>query len=179
MLGRCMAATVGMITALAAATGGTALASSSGSSSQVVDSEEHCIVVLDKLKPGQSVSRVAGRYCADSPEAAARLRAANDPSPQATTLLLVVYEDANFGGASTRLEGSAGPCDTAGYGISALVPAWRNRITSFKRFNVCQIVTGYDNTNYGGATYGPWRADTANVGSAANDHIDSLRLRRA
>ena len=138
--------------------------------------EQHCVVVLDKLQPGATSSRVVSRRCADSPEAA-QLSSAADVAPQATTLLLVLYQDLNYGGPSTRIEGSAGPCDTAGYGFSNL-GSWRNRISSFKRFNWCQRVQGFDAVNYGGGSLGVWTADTSWVGASANDRIDSILTRR-
>ncbi|MDR7275998.1 hypothetical protein [Catenuloplanes atrovinosus] len=139
--------------------------------------EEHCVVVLDKLRPGETTSRVVSRQCADTPEAARQKHQEAYAGAAAATLLLTLYADINYGGASTVLEGNAGACDTAGYGFRDL-GSWRNRISSFKRFNWCQRVQGFDLVNYGGAAYGPWTTDTPWVGSAANDRIDSLQTRR-
>jgi hypothetical protein len=137
---------------------------------------QHCVVVLDKLRPGQSASRVLSRTCADRADAPALTRAA-----AASTLLLVLYEHINYGGASTKIYGSYGPCDAEGYGVSALVSSWRNRISSLKGFNWCNVVELYDGINYatslevkgaiGSRLDWPW------VGYA-NDKTDSILMYR-
>ena len=137
---------------------------------------QHCVVVLDKLRPGQSASRVLSRTCADRADAPALTRAA-----AASTLLLVLYEHINYGGASTKIYGSYGPCDAEGYGVSALVSSWRNRISSLKGFNWCNVVELYDGINYAtslevkGASGS--RLDWPWVGYA-NDKTDSILMYR-
>ena len=138
---------------------------------------QHCVVVLDKLRPGQASSRVLSRTCADRPDAPALTKAA-----KASTLLIVLYEHINYGGASTRITGAYGPCDAEGYGVSALVSSWRNRVSSFKGFNWCNVVELYDGVNYAtsivvsGAVGS--RLDEPWVGSYANDKADSILMYR-
>ena len=137
---------------------------------------QHCVVVLDKLRSGQSASRVLSRTCADRADAPALTTAA-----ATSTLLLVLYEHINYGGASTKIYGSYGPCDAEGYGVSALVSSWRNRISSLKGFNWCNVVELYDGINYatslevkgaiGSRLDWPW------VGYA-NDKTDSILMYR-
>jgi hypothetical protein len=143
---------------------------------------QHCVIVAAPLEPGQTVSRVLSHVCADTPASAQRLSESANPR-LASTLLLVLYENIRYNtdsaGASTQLRGSAGPCDTEGYGFGNL-GSWGNRISSFKRFNWCQRVAGYDYINYGGNNGNPigiWTKDTDWVG-AANDRIESILTRR-
>jgi hypothetical protein len=138
---------------------------------------QHCAVVLDKLRPGQSTSRVLSRTCADRADAPVLTTAA-----ATSTLLLVLYEHINYGGASTKIYGSYGPCDAEGYGVSALVSSWRNRVSSLKGFNYCNVVEIYNGISYAeflasrGA--GGSRLDWDWVGSYANDKTDSILMRR-
>jgi hypothetical protein len=138
---------------------------------------QHCVVVLDKLRPGQSTSRVLSRTCAERADAPALTRAA-----ASSTLLLVLYEHINFGGASTRITGAYGPCDAEGYGVSALVSSWRNRVSSFKGFNYCNVVELFDGINYARSLVisgaGGSRLDEPWVGSYANDKADSILMHR-
>ena len=99
-----------------------------------------------------------------------------------STLLLVLYEHVNYGGASTKIYGSYGPCDREGYGVSALVSSWRNRVSSLKGFNYCNLVELFDGINYASSlvikgTVGS-RLDWSWVGSYANDKTDSILMRR-
>jgi hypothetical protein len=141
--------------------------------------QEHCVIVVEKLKPGQTTSNIRSQTCASRP-GSPQLQ---QTSALAGTLLIVLYEHHTYGGASTRIEGSDGPCDAAGYGISALNSTWRNRMTSFKTFNWCNVIDLYDNNNYGGAFLGGWGSATStlsvsNVGSYANDRTNSMLLWR-
>ena len=137
----------------------------------------HCVVVLDRLRPGQTSSRVISQTCADRADAPALTMAA-----ATSTLLLVLYEHVNYGGASTRITGAYGPCDAEGYGVSALVSSWRNRVSSLKGFNYCNVVEIYNGINYAeflasrGA--GGSRLDWDWVGSYANDKTDSIIMFR-
>jgi len=138
---------------------------------------QHCVVVLDKLRPGQTNSRVLSRTCADRADAPALTTAA-----ASSTLLLVLYEHINYGGASTTITGAYGPCDAEGYGVSALVSSWRNRVSSFKGFNYCNVVELFDGINYARSLQiygaGGSRLDVAWVGSYANDKTDSILMHR-
>ena len=141
--------------------------------------EQHCVILLDRLHPGEETSRVLKKTCADRPDAPA-LRAASGLG----TLLIIVYQDIRYGGASTAIEGRYGPCDQEGYGIRDL-GSWRNRLSSFKAFNWCNFVAAWDNINYGGAYLGDWHSAASDsrlnvdwVGSNANDRIESMQLVR-
>lgn len=138
---------------------------------------QHCVVVLDKLRAGQRSSRVLSRTCADRADAPSLTEAA-----ATSTLLLVLYEHVTYGGASTKIYGSYGPCDAEGYGVSSLVSSWRNRVSSLKGFNYCNVVELYDGINYahflGSRGTGGSRLDWDWVGSYANDKTDSIIMFR-
>src|SRR5205807_1322823 len=101
-----------VVTAIAAATlaaisvAGTAEAATHAPSAGKLP--RRCVVVLDKLKPGQKVSNVVSRTCGT---------AAQVKAPNATVLLGEFWYDANYGGNSTQYYGRYGPCDADGYGI--------------------------------------------------------------
>lgn len=161
-----------VVAAIATALSGVAPAAAGGKPMPAAVGQ-HCVVVLDKLRAGQSTSRVLSRTCADRADASALTEAA-----AASTLLLVLYEHVTYGGASTKIYGAYGPCDAEGYGVSALVSSWRNRISSLKGFNYCNVVELYDGINYahflGSRGTGGSRLDWDWVGSYANDKTDSI-----
>jgi hypothetical protein len=172
-------ATLLVVAAIATALGGVAPAAAggkpmpAGGKPMPAGAGQHCVVVLDKLRPGQTTSRTLSRTCADRTDAPALTRTA-----AASTLLLVLYQDVNFGGASTKIYGAYGPCDAEGYGFSNL-GTWRNRVSSLKGFNWCNVVDLYDNINYGGAFLAGFggccsRLDVPWVSSYANDRTDSI-----
>ncbi|MEQ4302208.1 hypothetical protein ABNF97_12580 [Plantactinospora sp. B6F1] len=90
-------------------------------------SERECQIVLGAAPAPGAASPVLSRECAGSGE---RLVA-----PAADTLLMTWYEGYNYGGDSTKVYGSGGPCDTGGYGIANVGAAWNDRIRSYKVFN--------------------------------------------
>src|SRR5215207_4242154 len=65
--------------------------------------------------------------------------------------------DTTASGAANRTTASSGPTGsralawtklTEGYGVSALVSSWRNRVSSLKGFNYCNVVEIYNGINY-------------------------------
>ncbi|MDR7277046.1 hypothetical protein [Catenuloplanes atrovinosus] len=132
--------------------------------------EEHCLVVLD-----DSTARAAARHCAASPEAAEREYRAANPGAAPRVLLLGLYDEPNYRGASVMLEGSPGLCDQAGRGLREL-GSLNNRVSSFRRHDSCPKVTGYDLPNWMGAVYGPWTTDMPWVGPEADNRMGSLQF---
>lgn len=157
-----------------AATNAAILANPTGSGS-------YCSIVLDKIQPGQTQSRVLSYTCAESEVARDSLTAST------TVLLMTWYKDANFSGSSTTINGCCGPCDAAGYGIQNVGSSWNDVISSFKSFNNCNRVRGYADINYGG-TGATWQdlsgigvtpaLSVSFVGSTMNDRISSFLLNR-
>ena len=66
----------------------------------------------------------------------------------ASTILGVVYQDANYGGGSLTMWG-AGTCSAATYGFATLDAGWTNSISSAKGSSSCWL-TLYSATSYGG-----------------------------
>jgi len=136
----------------------------------------YCVVVIDKLKPGEADSKVLAKKCAATPAARAALAA-----PLEGTLLMTWYVDAYYGGGNTEIRSYGGPCDREGYGISDVNDGWgpwgwNDTISSFKTWNNCHDVTAYENINYGGSAWG-YNGNVDYVGDWANDKISSFLIR--
>lgn len=137
-------------------------------------SVRHCVIVLDKIRPGETTSRVRAHECAVGklPRIAA-----------SSTLLMTWYQYTSFGGESTRIEGYDGPCDSSGYGISDVGAGWwggswwDNRISSFKVYNHCNWTTYFTNVNYGGDGSAS-RGSERDVGDLVDNRISSMTTRR-
>ncbi|MFD5243641.1 peptidase inhibitor family I36 protein [Amycolatopsis sp. NPDC058340] len=82
------------------------------------------------------------------------------------TVISVLYEHANFGGASVAVTGS--PCVEGTNQTVGFLGAWNDRISSFKTFNNCYI-TMYEHAEYQGASQEWYANDSANYGSNMND----------
>jgi hypothetical protein len=129
---------------------------------------ERCQIILAKLQSGEQTSRVLSSQCVQGNQQLV--------APQSSTLLMTWYKDIHYLGASTRIYGNSGPCDSSGYGIpnlAAWFSGWNDVISSFKVWNNCNWTRAYTNINYGGLCtryYGnvPW------VGSPMNDKISSF-----
>ncbi|WP_394834375.1 hypothetical protein LVJ94_48535 [Pendulispora rubella] len=136
-------------------------------------SGRHCRVVLEKLEPGETESRVAADECvADEKDFTL--------NPAASTLLMIWYEHPYFGGESRAIYGNAGPCDSAGYGVSDVGANWYSRISSFKGFNSCNDITAFVGTKYTGywVGWGTHAAELAigDVGPDLDNNIRSFRM---
>lgn len=125
-----------------------------------------CQIVLAPLQPGERHSRVLSQQCASPGH---RLVA-----PRATVLIMTWYEHIRYGGASTRIYGVYGPCDSAGYGIRGFDEFWDNKVSSFKVWNSCTYTRGYLEKNYGGTNCGRWRGSVDWVGHTYNDKLSSF-----
>jgi hypothetical protein len=136
--------------------------------SHVTAQGERCQIILAKLQSGEQTSRVLSSQCAQGNQ---QLLA-----PQASALLMTWYKDINYNGASTRIYGNSGPCDSAGYGIpnlGAYGSSWNDSVSSFKVWNNCYYTRAYTNINYGG-TCKRYHNNVSWVGSTMNDKISSF-----
>ncbi|MEV0385503.1 hypothetical protein [Nonomuraea sp. NPDC050643] len=122
-----------------------AVATATPSNASSAAPERECQIVLGPAPAAGEASPVLSQKCASSGE---RLAA-----PAADTLLMTWYENFNYGGASTKIYGSGGPCDTGGYGIANVGPAWNDRISSFKVFNNCNYSSTFQHENWGGLCF--------------------------
>ncbi|MFE7777044.1 hypothetical protein ACFU5O_24760 [Streptomyces sp. NPDC057445] len=134
-------------------------------------SETHCSVVVDKVKPGETVSKVVSRRCFTGPDSAARARAAL-PTAAAETQLMTWAEHADYGGAYTHIYGSAGPCDSAGYSFRPN-SWWSSRLSSF-------LVHGGCNKSYlsGPRGNGSFTGSVPYVGGTLNDAVTYIKIWR-
>ncbi|WP_141576668.1 hypothetical protein [Actinomadura sp. WMMA1423] len=136
----------------------------------------HCAYVLDRLRPGETSSRILRKGCAPSKK---ELDGAMGTT--ADTLLLVMYEDANYGGSTKAWYGKYGPCDSEGYGIRDLeTTLWNinDKISSWKiGHSRCNYVNMWENASYGGR-HAAWKYYTAvpYVGDQLNDRISSVHV---
>ena len=99
-------------------------------------------------------------------------------TPFVTTVIGILYMDANYGGASwtvTETNTSSGCTGGNVFSFSDLGaqnPTWNNRISSFHSYAGCRT-TLYDTINYTGSTYGP-ATNGATLG-VMNDAASSIR----
>lgn len=134
----------------------------------------YCMVVIDKLKPGQSASRVESRSCADSPTASA----VRVPAEDVALATFFENEDFDEGGYYTTVVGHDGTCDKSGYGLTDMtgVELAVNGITSYYVWGNCTASRLYTDTYYGGTQSPVFYGDVANVGQVFNDNFYSMKL---
>jgi hypothetical protein len=133
----------------------------------------YCAVVVDKAPSRHHASRVVTRACADSPEAAPLRTARAD-----NTLLVTVYQDANYGGAQTSIYGRGGPCDSSGYSLNDTGGANSavNGISSYRLFSNCNKSAVFTGTGGSGTGSGVLGGDQSYVGDAWNDNVNSMKV---
>jgi hypothetical protein len=107
-----------------------------------VASGAQCQILLGKATAPASVSPVLSSQCAKAGEQLV--------APASSTLLMVWYDRYNYGGASTKIYGAAGPCDSSGYGIAWVGATWNDRIRSYRVFNYCYYSAAFQHINWGG-----------------------------
>lgn len=139
------------------------------------NAKRYCAYLLDKIRPGETFSRIRGQSCAPTMRAAK----AGAGVSAASTLLMQLAENANMGGTVKSWSGSQGPCDTAGYGIRNLDDLdFNDTISSFTTNNSrCNYVNMWTDAAYQGKHaywYGWTRVDY--VGDAVNDQVSSIHV---
>jgi hypothetical protein len=173
---------VGLLGLLAVALvfGAFSFAPTAHAASQTAARAEHCQIVLAKLQPGETTSRILSQQCSTQPVATSNERppVIRADCPFGSTHLMRWWADIYYSGAYTDICGWSGPCDSSGYGISYVGNAWNDRISSFQVFNHCYYTRAYVNANYGGDCRA-YAGDTDWVGSYMNDKISSFRIASA
>ncbi|MEV6844242.1 hypothetical protein [Actinoplanes sp. NPDC051411] len=97
---------------------------------------------------------------------------------QATTVVGLEFENANFGGASNYWERSTSgyvctaSTDDRDWGTTNVGSAWNDRISSFYVYADC-LARHWESAGYSGASLG-YAGNTANMGSAMNDRTTSI-----
>lgn len=153
-------------------------AATSGSTAE----PQFCAFVLDPLEPGQELSRVVAQECAADEEDL-------ESTLAGSTLLMYGFEHANYNeGQSGQVfiwSGSAGPCDTEGYGIRQLGVDpitgfdWNDKLSSFQTFNLCHEVNLFEHRQYNAFENGRrgfYVGSTRYVGDAMNDITTSIHV---
>src|SRR5207249_4781821 len=120
----------------------------------------YCRIVIAKLQPGETTSRVLSQQCSNQPLAISStqtqlLMATSHMQPLQPTLPLQVgcplfsthlmrwWADIQYSGSFTDVCGRSGPCDSSGYGFSYVGDSWNDRISSFQVFNHCTYTRAY------------------------------------
>jgi hypothetical protein len=99
--------------------------------------------------------------------------AASDVSPAASFLKARLYDDQNFGGSYFEVFGSSACASGVPVGgVSDIGSGWYGRVTSIRGYANCDVKV-YENTGYGGASYG-YVSQSGYVGDAMNDRTKSV-----
>ncbi len=136
-------------------------------------SGQHCQTILGVPDPVTRLAEVESFECAPNGEQLV--------APEGRTLLIRWYRHAYYYEEGwwdhTDIYGSAGPCDSAGYGIreTAYWNSWGNEISGFKVFNNCNWTKVWPQTNFRGGGYG-YYGNVPYVGDKFNDRIRSMWL---
>jgi hypothetical protein len=157
--------------------GSTVLAGVPAQAASVPSESRTCVIVVDKVRPGEQTSHVLRSECASSPTGKAALqRSVSDE-----TLLMIGYEDADYNtttGDSFGWYGSAGPCDLEGYGIRNIGDDWNDKLSSFRTYGNCEEVNLFEHERYNlfqDGRRGFYVGDTSYVGFM-NDLTTSIHV---
>jgi hypothetical protein len=135
-----------LVSVVALVMAGTATASAA--SAAVAEAPQECQIVLAEAavvdgRPVLPKEPIMSAECAGPGEKLA--------APRASTLLMTWYSSYNYGGSSTKIYGSGGPCDSAGYGFPDMgTPEWNDRVRSWKVFNNCNYSAAWQHAVWGG-----------------------------
>jgi hypothetical protein len=145
----------------------------------VANPGRHCVTGINKVQPGQTVSTIAYRHCANT------LAAALQQSPRTDWLLETFYEDAyynedNPNAASDTVMGTQGDCDAAGYTLTLTIEnAIVNGISSYTYGNSCDGSDGFYWANKTSACWWNWHGNNPHIGPDCNDHLWSMNVYKA
>jgi hypothetical protein len=146
-----------------------------GGTAEAAQPAMHCAVVLDKVHPGETASRVMSESCSTS---------ATSVVPLASIPILSIWENINYTGASKTFYGGSGPCDAAGYIIRDVgdngihFAWWRTHVSSFMWGNNCSFVNAYKGGNNTGFC-AMYHGNVGYVGAFMNDKIWSFHVQSA
>jgi hypothetical protein len=141
--------------------------------------ERFCGYVIDRLQKHEDSSRMLRQDCASSKKALE-----GELGVAADTLLLILYEHANFNtdGLVKYWYGAYGPCDSEGYGIRNISTFFfdiNDKISSWQRGAAsCSAVYMYPHSEYRGSPSGYWHwyYQVPYVGDDLNDKISSIHI---
>ncbi|WP_133914345.1 hypothetical protein [Streptomyces sp. NBC_00582] len=156
--------------ALLAAVGSPALAAPGAAAPSAASTATHCVLVLDEVKAGEQVSDVQSYSCFSGPGASARAAAAVPRAAQ--TELMTWSEHADWGGEYTKVYGSAGPCDAAGYSFNPN-SYWSTHLSSLLVDGGC--TKAFLSGPRGNGTFG---RSIPYVGDTLNDAVTYIKIWR-
>ncbi len=129
--------------------------------------EKKCVFIAEKAKPGTEATPLR-EVCGDETTVAS--------AAAERTLLMTLYEHADFGGDSSDIYGDYGTCDPQGYTFDFSARYWGWVLSSYRVHGRCWL-SNLD-TRSPGMNYGPTRAGPVTyVGDAYNDNVGFLWIR--
>jgi hypothetical protein len=144
--------------------GSTVLAGVPAQAASVPSESRTCVIVVDKVRPGEQTSHVLRSECASSPTGKAALqRSVSDE-----TLLMIGYEDADY---NTTTGDSF-------YGIRNIGDDWNDKLSSFRTYGNCEEVNLFEHERYNlfqDGRRGFYVGDTSYVGFM-NDLTTSIHV---
>lgn len=138
---------------------------------------KYCFSEVAPTSPGSRDLEIISTTCSEKAKPGTKLPDTM-AAPAAYTLLVTLFESANYLGTYTTLGGQFGTCDAAGYGFSNLnyANAIVYGISSYILNGACQYSTIYTGINYGGSPRTYYNQGVAYVGPLHNDQVRSMRI---
>lgn len=138
----------------------------------------HCGVLLAKVRPGETSSKVLKEACSSSQAGMAKALGV-----QEDVILLSLFKDADFQGDAKNWLGADGPCDSAGYAIPNLhttLPwnSFDDSISSWYQGTAfCNYVNFWSDPYYSGKHVAwPHYTSVSYVGDYINDQTSSISV---
>lgn len=138
-----------------------------------------CGVLLAKVQPGETSSKVLKEACSSSRAGMAQALGVQDQ-----VILLTLFEDADYGGTAVNWLGADGPCDSAGYAIPNLhrnnpwATSMDDKISSWQQGTAfCNYVNFWSDPYYSGKHVAwPHYTSVNYVGDYINDQTSSISV---
>lgn len=112
--------------------------------------DQHCIVVVEPVKKGETKSRVISEVCAATQAAATTQATRAAPSRAPVTTIIRFYEHEFFLGRTKTISAYGGGCAGGRFYAFADVRPSGWGTNSWKSYGACNHVTLYENINWGG-----------------------------
>jgi hypothetical protein len=136
----------------------------------------YCMTVIAKTGAGQATSRVISQRCSTRHATGSLLPAG--VSPNASTVLVIFFQNEDYSGLTDTVYGASGPCDTAGYSLPnlALAEYNTNGISSYQLYSNCQYASYWTGRNFTGTKRTAYKGNNRYVGAVWNDDLYSMRV---
>lgn len=150
---------------------------------QAAPTAPYCALEVGPTSALTGVSPVLSKVCSSISQADAdrqfrsninRTHQSTAGAQSLTALIMTWYSDVGYGGNSTTIYGSSGPCDASGYTVYP-DDYWRYNLSSLKGTGpiYCTRATLTDQTTGNSATV---VLDCINVGSSLNDNVNRIHV---